>query len=710
MSYLSKCLLLLLNILLLNSQILFSKPNHTPEKVKIGLVLTTSNLNNLDSLSAQLIQTLDRYSSFNIVLMDTNISISIEPFAIDSVFWASLQQDEFHGLILCESLMKDSVQTVIIKALKTSEITPTEISEFEFKLDNYYHNLDRVVQKLVTYFQPGEKSVKDLRVIITLIEISGTDSILINYRQALIDTLVSIFQSPQFSNIQCEVMNHDSSHLSKYMLSRADSTNTRSFQLIDAYLVVSGKIDYNEEQNVVYYPSVAVIAGSETTHQQFEKSNTLYGKTCLLKQFYLHPVTINNLNPATNFVSAYFSIQNKQYTEAIQQLKKFSSLAHNFYLAESYFHRGLSYKHDLASARADWDSCLFYLSKSLSTTESLRDSCCINNNLGVTYQLLGIIDSATVYYSKAYNDLKSNSLTDGFVRASNNLGNIYLLSGRWKKALEIFQSGVDFMEQSGDSLSLATTYENLATIYQLIMQRSKAISYYNKAFEIREAMNDEAGMATIYFHLGDVYQEMNDFEKAEDYYRQDLIINTRLHNEPRLAETYDRLAQVFQKSQVLDSALVYYQKGYDTFELLDDWHGLIRTLVHQASFHQGQKNLEQAISLYEKALQLANDNDSKPDVAKIYDRLGDIYNNQDDLITAYDYYKQAADIYEQLENFETLSLILYNMGLIQLKQNDYTAGYELLKRAVSVDEKYGFNNLSGEKDFLKQLEGVLKNN
>ena len=121
-------------------------------------------------------------------------------------------------------------------------------------------------------------------------------------------------------------------------------------------------------------------------------------------------------------------------------------------------------------------------------------------------------------------------------------------------------------------------------------------------------------------------------------------------------------------------------------------------------------NTEQAISLYEKAIEVIGGNNSRFIKAQIYDRMGDIYNNQDNLIPAMDYYQQAADLYETAGNFEILSLVLYNMGLIKLKQNDYAEGYQLLKKAMTLDEEHGFNNLSGEQDFLDLLEGILERN
>ncbi|UCE06203.1 MAG: tetratricopeptide repeat protein [bacterium] len=706
----SKILFMLLGTLIIIQLSFVSATGQASDSLKLGLIINPSNQNDLDSLAEQFIQAFHQYSNLSVVHIDTNLSISAEPFAIDSVALTFLKQKEFRSLILGEVSVTDSIQLLNIKLITIDTISVIKIGELDLSQQDFDNRLASVVQEVVNFVQAMNKPDGDFRIIIAPINIKESDSTLIWYRQTLIDTLKAIFSSPQFANIQFEFIDDDLTDSLNQILDWEENLATKFGITYKADMIISGVINYDEGQNPIYHPYMNIKSNSELDNDQFVGIKSLSGKTCLLKDFFLPPITFNNLRPLINFLSAYFLIQIGKYSEAISKLKISSSLPGYFYLAESYLNRGFTRQKDLTSVRADWDSSLLYLNKCLLNTESLVDSICINNNLGVTYQMLGMIDSATVYYTKAYNALQSVLAHDDFICISNNVGNICLLSGQWKQALDVFHSIISVMEQSQDSLNLAVTYENLGNIYQIIMQRHKAITYYNNALKIRKLLNDENGMANSLSFLGNVHHETQELDKAKEYFGQALRISQKLHNEPQIAECYDRLGQVFQDLGVLDSALVYYQKSFETFELLDDCDGSLRAMLHQASAYQKQKDFKQAIQLYEKAFRFANGVNSISIRAQIFDRLGDIYNHQHNLITAYDYYKQSADLYEQIENFEILSLILYNMGLIRLKQNDYAEGYQLLKKAVSIDEQHGFNNLSGEKDFLDQLKGILRKN
>lgn len=697
-------------ILIFTFLINFPATGNAVDSLKIAVVLEAPNQVELDSLSGQLIQTFDLYSQLNAVRIDTNLSISIEPFAIDSIALAILKQQQFQGLVLVSISKADSIETLLIKAMKIDGLTPKIITEMDFTSDSLSNKINLIVEKIADYFQSLKTTPADFRVLIVPMGLPNQDSLFLSYRQALIDTFRAAFTSPLFSNIHLQILPQDSTDGWNHSSDWNESTLLKIQQTYQADMVIWGKIDRNGQQDIIYYPYLMLSKQSNPGHSDHADIKSLTGKTCQPKQFSFAPVTINKVTHITTFLLGYFLVQSKRYTEAIKILKSVNSMPADFYLAESYLNRGVSRGQNFVQAQADWDSSVFYLKKCIIEAESPYDSICVNNNLGVAFQMLGKPDSAIFYFSQA--NTSATNLTDHhyFVQTSNNLGNVYLLNGQWKQALDVFQSSVEAVEQSKDSLNLAATYENLGNIYQLILQRNKAITHYNNALAIRKSIKDEAGIAKSLHFLGDVHQEKNELETAKEYFKQSLSINQKLCNEPRIADSYDRLGQVFQGLGSLDSALIYYQNSIETFEMLDDSNGLVRTILHQASVFQKQKNFKKALSLFEQALQFADSSKSILLQAQILDRMGDTYNNQDSLISAVEYYQQAADLYEQLNNYQNLSLILYNMGLIRLKQDRYAEGYQLLKRAVALDEEYGFHNLSGEKDFLDQLEGILGKN
>ncbi|HEX9970754.1 MAG TPA: tetratricopeptide repeat protein [bacterium] len=538
-------------------------------------------------------------------------------------------------------------------------------------------------------------------------EISEHDSFLISSRQNILDSLQVFFASPLFSNISMQILEDES-------ITKLPPGNEGVLkQFADKNhinLMIHGKLEFDANQAIFFRPSFLINEPSPAENKDFAADNSLTGKTCRLNQIHLPKISLEELKPFFNFLAAYYFFSQQRFDETIRMLRTDSTFAGRFYIAESYLRRGIAHDKNLASAKKDWDSSLVALKMCSLLAESSRDSICVHNNSGVAFQLLGKLDSAIVFFTKARSALNQSVSYRERIKISNNLGNIYLLSGQWKQALDVFQSNLEEVKNSGDSLSLAETYENLGDIYQLILQRNKAIQYYNSALEIRKSINDDAGMATCFHLLGNVYLGKNEYDTAKRHFKEGLALNLKLQNEPRVADSYDLIGQAFQDSGVADSALIYYQKSMSNYELLGDDIGYLRSLLHQASVHQKEKNFDAALALYEKALERTADQDSKSMRAQIYDRLGDIYNSRDDLITAYDYYKQSTDLYEELQNYESLSLILFNMGLIHLKNNEYGEGYQILKRAIEIDKEHGFNNLSNELDFLQEVQDLLNKN
>ncbi len=551
-----------------------------------------------------------------------------------------------------------------------------------------------------------QETTARFRIIFAPTILSKSDSSSLLFQRSLFDSLKKISILPQFSKIEFEFLAIDSIN-QKELIDDSLQNLGKSQQ---AHLILSGKIDSDKQQHPIYFPRLLVL--KQNNYQNpFDTDYRLFaGKICYIKQFDLPAVSLKNIFNLADFIKGYFLIQDRKYSDSIEQLKNLNSFPAYFHLAESYLYQGAALENDTMLKKVNCDSSIFYWKKCLLETASHLDSVYTYNNLGLAFQLGVQLDSAVLYFSKANSYWSETAKNNDFIQISHNLSTAYLLSGQREKALDIFQSTVTAMEQSNDSLNLAYTYETMGHIYQLISQRESAILYYQRALTLREKINDRAGIANTYGFLGNAYQANKNYQLATRYFKQSVAQNLEIHYESQLARAYNNLGLAFQDTGQLDSALFYFKKGNETFNLLDDKEGSLQTMFHQASIYQKQNVLDEAISLYEKALEMKGENNSESLRAQVYDRLGDIYNHQDNLVPALDYYQQAANLYEKAGNFETLSLILYNMGLIKLKQNAFAEGYQLLKKAIAFDEAHGFNNLSSEQNILYQVEGILKKN
>lgn len=627
---------------------------------------------------------------------DSNSIEYFEAGEMDSARVVEFNQQNFDAQLVCVFVDEEDSQFVEIDVAFADSVYSKSNFNLSLAFPDAENGLASLVQKIEAVFAVAGEKTDVFRILIANLADARSDDL---------DSIKYSLENINLENFQCRVIEISDSLAETAM---RDSVLLQAAIQHHAGLVLTGTFETLQDSVRRFSPILLIVNEQNEANASLDEMNAIKGKTCRLGKVSMPAMPVDNLQALTEFIAALFSMEQKNFKESIHLLGDADFFAGVFYLAESYLSRGVEREKDVTLARADWDSTIVNLKKCFDFPLKSRDSVFVNNNLGVAFQLLGNLDSAMVYFSKANSRLASLKSHMERLRVSGNYGNILLLSGQWKPALDIFQASVEDMKMANDSLTLAVTYENLGNIYQLIMQRNRAIQYYNQALELRQAMHDNAGAALTLLYLGNVHHEKDEYETAKNYFLQGLGLHRQTHNEPGVADTYDRLGQVFQNLGEADSARIYFQKSIDLLTELDDASGLVRTMLHLASSYSSQKDFDRAMELYEQALPIANTSEIKSLSAQIYDRMGDIYNNQNQLISAYDNYDEAAELYEQVGNMESLSLILYNMGLIRLKQNDYGDGYQLMKRAIDLDDEHGFNNLSGERDFLKELQIIME--
>ncbi len=113
MSHSARLFVTLIFIMMFHSLILFLNTGYASDSLKVGLLLQSIDKNEIDSLSNQLIQTLHEKSKLQIVSIDTNNSIVVEPFVIDSITVKELKQQRFQGLIFCKHSASNNVHRLL---------------------------------------------------------------------------------------------------------------------------------------------------------------------------------------------------------------------------------------------------------------------------------------------------------------------------------------------------------------------------------------------------------------------------------------------------------------------------------------------------------------------------------------------------------------------------------------------------------------------
>ncbi len=675
-------------------------PSYGSDSLRIGLAVQLSDRIDMTKIRSRLAEAIVQHSTLKIVHLDSLDADLFRSARISDPVRNRLRDQQLAAISLCTIQGDSSVSIELACADSFHVVRLAMVPLNAWDQADFAENIGQLIEKMLAI----EKLFpKKFRIVVTRSEELARHSPLDSLEHKLIDSLKAIAANPLFAKVEVVFNSSDEQF----------SHQDRQGKMAEKYaedLVLSWRVETATSSQSCFRPYLLVARRQTNAQLRSDAQPILSGKTCRLYQFQLPAIEPNNISVIVDFIRGYFLLAAKQYAEAADYFRHVQHFSGYFHLAECYWNQGLLFERDPSLAQADRHHAIQFWQRALSLAEDQHESAPVQNNIGAVFQFNRQQDSAMVYYQRAYSSLSNASDHESYIHIAQNLGNGYLMAGQWKQALDIFQSSIQAMEQAKDSMHLATTYENLGQIYQLLYQRNKAIVYYQKALELHEKMLDEPAMVNALILLGNAHQENKDFSLAISHFRQSLNLSLKNHHEPKIADSYDHLGLAFQQAGNLDSAIYYFEKSHEQYRILDNKSGIFQTLLHQASVLQKQKLADRAIDCYERALALLGEGVSIAAKAQIYDRLGDVYNQQNNLIPALDYYHQAASIYEKSGNFEFLALVLFNMGLIKLKQNDYSEGYQLLKKAVAIDEQHGFNNLSGEKSFLDQVETLLRQN
>ncbi len=385
------------------------------------------------------------------------------------------------------------------------------------------------------------------------------------------------------------------------------------------------------------------------------------------------------------------------------------SPAFHFLLADSHLLVALHNSGEQETAAAHLDSACASYERTIEAAipDSLTEfTVALRNNYAIALHLANRHTKALEQLKLATILVDSSGITAGATRIYHNLAAIYLSQADWKQALDTYNKFLIRAEKSADRKTLALVYDNMGSIYHILLQRLNAIRYFQKSLEIYTELADTSGIISSLQYLGNINKDKKDFSTALSYYRRALHL-ARVRETLAVAFTcLSDMGEVFLAMNQPDSALFYATTCKQLSQSAGNNSAMIRASNLMADIYLYKHQPDSAIACYLRSLKLAvND---KPQQAYIYGAIAHVHNRYARPETALEYYEAAANIYRQLQSFETLSITYFNMGLLHLKLNNYPEGYNLIKHAMELDERYGFANLQGEKDFLLDIERIMQ--
>ena len=355
----------------------------------------------------------------------------------------------------------------------------------------------------------------------------------------------------------------------------------------------------------------------------------------------------------------------------------------------------------VARRKGDYESAKRWLKESINFNIRQKDSLAIGDNynsLGITYQIIGEMDSAIWCHEQALNLRLAISDTIGIIDSYINLGLVTRYRHQYDKAVAYLKGALAIVDKRPDTPNLAAIYANLGSIYFEKKDMTWSDFYYRKALANHRIRQDSFGIALSLSNLAQVYDKNNQLDSARSYILRSNKVAEKLGIKRILGTNYYNLA-VMEAEKGLDGDGIEHAKRAlaiaeesDRKVILDAHHLL-------AAAYQKEGNIPASIHHGKKALEGAEKIKNPQKIAKAAKILAGSYRLGGNKEKAYEYLSQAMTIEDSLQDesllqeLQTLNLEYKDSLLLQQKQLLTQENAILLKqdeiRELELEKKEG---------------------
>lgn len=233
-------------------------------------------------------------------------------------------------------------------------------------------------------------------------------------------------------------------------------------------------------------------------------------------------------------------------------------------------------------------------------------------------------DTAIVYFLKAAQLYKKQSLWDNYYSCFEGISFCHKLQGTWHKYLKYEPELVKDLEKK----PYTRTYISLAIAHREKDNYEQALVYFNRGLEeiYKSEEIDSIDLAVIYNDLGVTYRLQGDFELSLEYYKKvlNLYKNIPATDSIQIARTYSNIGNAYSSLEDYKQAIFYFNKAVNAIEKMASSTSkttLLTRVYHNLILaYQKNKQFDEAAIIIEKFFQLPKKNIQK--FVLIYRDLG----------------------------------------------------------------------------------------
>ena len=192
------------------------------------------------------------------------------------------------------------------------------------------------------------------------------------------------------------------------------------------------------------------------------------------------------------------------------------------------------------------------------------------------YRKLGQAERALSFYAKALAIYEAENNLEGIARINNESGVVFRENGDYAEANKRFEKSLTIQRQRNDSVGIGYALEFLGYNQLLIEDYQKAESYLKQALQIREKLKDDFALMLNYTALGAFYKETQQYNLSNDYFeksnavaRKISYVDIQKYNYNQITSNYEATGNYEQAFQSLKAYYVLNDSLYNTRRLKD---------------------------------------------------------------------------------------------------------------------------------------------
>ena len=283
------------------------------------------------------------------------------------------------------------------------------------------------------------------------------------------------------------------------------------------------------------------------------------------------------------------------------------------------------------------------------------------HNLGATYIVVNLNDSALHYLPLAYQIFENNKDSLRMANVQRAMGDAYGNITNYSKAQESYYNSFRIFERLMSSyksnpqiIKLYTILlNNFGTFYYELENYPESIKYFEKALEAYIKQNRKQGQSIANYNIANSYEKLNNQDQALSYYNRAITIAKEINNTTVLANSLQGMGAIYIKRKEFDKAITFLLKAEPLVQSIEDNAGLYHLYANLGSVYFETKKFAQSLKNYKDALKFAEVCNSKLFIIDTYKNLSDVYSRLGDYKESYNYlqkfiqFKDSANLVEK---------------------------------------------------------------